>query len=182
MWQDMYIYKLWNTSKSLFVAVALLVFGQAFFTYKGILNFPFFPFEMYAHPQKAPVKSNLYHIYINGHELNYTALPNWTEGNILNTIKYYQKYQTGKIWAESVWIKRFGYPNTDWEKLIFHRLVPTEIQVQQYPKWLANYISEQIGQRIENIQVIQKSYFYENQRWNPTDNEFIVLDYTQSSI
>lgn len=182
MWQEMYIYKLWNTSKGLFLAIAIFVFGQAFFIYKGILNFPFFPFEMYAHPQKTPEKSKSYHIYVNGQELIYTNLPNWTEGNILNTIKYYQKYQTGNIWAKNAWIQRFGHPNTPLEELIYHRLVPSEKQVKQYPEWLAKYVSEQIGKPVENIQVIQKSYFYENQRWIPSDDEFIILDYTQSSI
>lgn len=182
MWTDTYISKLWRTSKVLFFALCLFALGQAFFTYKGILNFPFFPFEMYAHPQKLNKNSKLYHIYVNGNELNYTSLPNWTEGNILNTIKYYQKYQTGKIWAKTVWNQRFGHPNTELEELIFNRLVPTPTQIEQYPKWLTQYINEQIVPEITDLKVTQKTYIYENQRWIPTDDEQIILEYAQSSI
>ncbi|HZH68120.1 MAG TPA: hypothetical protein VFD65_02885, partial [Chitinophagales bacterium] len=45
-----YFIQLWNTSKWLFFGILLFVLGQSFFMYKGILNFPFFPFQMYAFP------------------------------------------------------------------------------------------------------------------------------------
>lgn len=180
--QQLFFIKLWNTSKVLFIGVLLFVLGQAFFTYKGILNFPFFPFEMYAHPQPTPRKSSLYHIYINGKTLNYTELPNWTEGNILNTIKFYQKYQAGNNWARTVWLQRFSKPDTDFKELIYNRLVPSPSQVDRYPEWLASYIQELTNTSVVNLKVIQKTYLYENFQWTPSDEEKVILDYSKSSI
>lgn len=177
----MYFKKLWQTSKLHFGIITFLMLGQIFFMYKGILNFPFFPFEMYAHPQKSPTTTNLYNIYIDDKLLNYTSLPNWTEGNIINTLKYYQKYQDGNIWVEKVWNQRFGPPTTPLQHLAYGRLIPSRSQVDTYPEWLTSYISEQLNQPIQYLKVTQKKYVYEQNLWHPTLEESVILDYTRQS-
>jgi hypothetical protein len=177
MKENLYFVKLWNTSKLLFLGVCILILGQAFFTYKGILNFPFFPYEMYAHPtQKSDTKELLF-ISINGKNLNYTSLPNWTEGNIINTVNYYDRYQQGNNWAHRVWINRFGTPKTPFQKLTYNRLVPTQIQIETYPEWISNYIENAIDQPVHSILITRKKYSNELQRLVPTGEETVLLDY-----
>lgn len=173
----LYISKLWQTSRLLFAGVFLFVLGQAFFTYKGILNFPFFPYEMYAHPAKKATNTSVTYIYVNDSILNYTSLPDWMEGTILNTLQYYSKFERGNIWAAQVWNTRFGRPDTEFKKLIYHRLVPTEQQMSNYPEWLANYIESNILLKVNSINILKKDYHYENQRLVSTGEETVLLDY-----
>lgn len=177
MQEKIYIIKLWKTSRLLFAGIALFVLGQAFFTYKGILNFPFFPYEMYAHPSKKATNTSVTYFYVNDTILNYTALPDWTEGTILNTLQYYSKFEQGNIWAAQVWYNRFGQPDTEFEKLIYHRLVPTGQQMSNYPEWLANYIENTTFRKVNSIKILKKDYNYEHQRLVSTGQEAVLLDY-----
>lgn len=177
MIEKLYIVKLWRTSKFLFASILLFVIGQAFFTYKGILNFPFFPFEMYGHPTSKTEEIGLTEVYVNNHLLDYTSLPDWTEGTILNTSKFYNRYQTGNNWAMKAWNTRFGRPDTDFKKLIYYRLVPSEAQIATYPQWLADYIAEQAQISADSVRIFKKYYHYDNQRLVPTGKETVLLDY-----
>jgi hypothetical protein len=177
MKENLYLFKLWNTSKLLFFGISLLIIGQAYFTYKGILNFPFFPYEMYSHPIQKTDSKEILSISINSKPLNYTALPNWTEGNIINTVNYYQRYQNGNNWAQNAWISRFGIPNNTIENVIYHRLVPTENEMATYPEWITDYIQNAINSPVNSILITQKKYSYELQRLVPTGEETVILDY-----
>ncbi|HUH74494.1 MAG TPA: hypothetical protein VLZ75_08800 [Chitinophagales bacterium] len=179
MKEKLYLYKLWNTSKLLFLGVSLLILGQAFFTYKGIMTMPFFPYQMYAFPQKKSESKEILSININGEQFNYTALPNWTEGNIINTVNYYHRYQQGNNWAHHAWMSRFGTPQTPFQKLTYHRLVPSEKQIATYPEWIANYIANATHQPVNAVLITRKKYTYELQRLVPTGEETIILDYTR---
>ncbi len=177
MTDKLYIVKLWNTSKWLFAGILIFVTGQAFFTYKGILNFPFFPFEMYGHPASPTNEVSQTEIYINNQLLNYTSLPDWTEGTLVNTVRFYEKYQAGNIWADKAWHDRFGTPHTEFQKLIYSRLVPSEEQMSTYPEWLSGYIEEAANTPVDSIRILKKYYQYDNQRLVPTGKETVLLDY-----
>ncbi len=180
MKEKLYLFKLWNTSKLLFLGISLFALGQAFFTYKGIMTFPFFPYQMYAFPSPKSDTRELISISINSEaNINYTSLPNWTEGNIVNTINYYQRFQQGNNWAHHAWLSRFGTPETPFQKLTYHRLVPTEKQMATYPEWISNYIENVTNQPIHSILITKKKYSYELQRLVPTGEETVLLDYTR---
>lgn len=172
-----YFIQLWNTSKWLFFGILLFVLGQSFFMYKGILNFPFFPFQMYAFPFVEVKEVSQTEIYINKKLFNYTALPDWDESTILGTLNTYERYQSDNNWAKQTWFTRFGQPNTELKSLIFHRLVPTEKQIADYPKWLSSYISSNSNQEVNTLNIRRKYYLYDNQRMVPTGQEDILLDY-----
>lgn len=174
---NLYLVKLWNTSKLLFLGVCIFILGQAFFTYKGILNFPFFPYEMYAQPTQKTETKDLISISVNEKYFNYTLLPSWTEGTILTTVNYYQRYQMGNNWAHHAWLSRFGTPHTPFQNLIYHRLVPTESQMATYPEWVSNYIENAIHQPVNSLLITRKKYTYELQRLVPTGEETVLLDY-----
>lgn len=177
MLEKTYLYKLWNTSKVLFAIVLFLLAGHLFFTYKGILNFPFFPYEMYAHPQKKPNTTQLTQVYVNDSLLNYTQLPNWTEGNIVNTIDYYERFQKGNNWAKKAWLKRFGAPDTKTERNIYNRLVPSDAQMEKYPEWLSNYIENATHSPVNTLFITKIEYQYANQQLVSTGKETVILDY-----
>ncbi len=175
--RENYFTKLWATSKGLFFGVMLFIFGQAFFMYKGILNFPFFPFQMYAFPFVEPGEVSQTEILVNGKLLDYTRLPDWNESTIVRTVKFYERQHTRGNWAGTAWKKRFGTPETEFEHLIYNRLVPTDEQLATYPNWIANYIGTQTNQNVSTLNISRKYYQYENQRLVPTGKETVILDY-----
>ena len=134
---------------------------------------------MYSHPNLKSETNETLSITINGEIFNYTSLPNWTEGNIINTVNYYHRYQQGNNWAHHAWISRFGNPETPFQKLIYHRLVPTEVQMANYPEWISNYIANATNQAVNSILITRKQYSYELQRLVPTGEETVLLDYTR---
>lgn len=181
MKEKLYLFKLWNTSKLLFLGISLFALGQAYFSYKGIMNFPFFNYKMYSPPSQKAETYEIISISIDGKILNYTALPNWTEGNIINSANYYYRYQQGNNWAHLTWISRFGSPETPFEKLIYYRIVPTETQIATYPEWISNYIANATHQPVNSILITRKKYSYELQKLVPTGEETVLLDYTRES-
>lgn len=172
-----YFRNLWQTSKGLFVGVMLFVVAQAFFMYKGILNFPFFPFQMYAFPFQEPTKVEQVEIYANNKLVDYTALPDWYESTIVRTIQFYDRYQKGNNWAMKTWNSRFGTPQSDIENLIYNRLVPSEKQIASYPLWIASYIGRATRQDVKTLQIIRKQYQYSHHELVATSQEHIILDY-----
>ncbi|MCO5230966.1 MAG: hypothetical protein M9958_07395 [Chitinophagales bacterium] len=182
MLEKLYITKLWKTSKLLFLGVMLFCLGQAFFTYKRILNFPFFPYEMYAQRTKAPTQLDVLHYYVNGQLMNYTAqLSIWQEETMLNTTRFYNKCMQDNIWAANAWKQRFGEPKTELQKKIFYRIVPSVVQIQKYPSWIADYIQSSTHQEVNTLKIIQKSFRYDNQKLVPTGDETLILDYSRES-
>lgn len=132
---------------------------------------------MYSFPVTENDENSIVEIYVNDTLFNYTSLPNWTEGNIINTILFNQKFQEGDIWASRIWHARFGKPDTEFKKLIYHRLVPTQEQMNTYPEWLMNYLEANIHTSIYTLNIRQKFYQNENQRLVFTGKETILLDY-----
>ena len=99
MRERLYIVRLWRTSRILFLAVALFVAGQCYFLKKEVFNFPFFVFGMYSSPVPAPDTISLPVLRINGRAYNYTCLPNWKEGFVLNGMNFYVRQLEGNIWT-----------------------------------------------------------------------------------
>ncbi|MCO5233500.1 MAG: hypothetical protein LC105_00065 [Chitinophagales bacterium] len=182
MLEKLYISKLWRTSKILFWGIVLFCLGQAFFTYKRILNFPFFPYEMYAQRTKAPTDAKVLHYYVNGELLNYSSvLSIWQEETMLNTTRLYYRCINHNIWAENAWLQRFGEPTTVLQKTFFYRIVPSDIQIQKYPAWIADYIGNSTNQTVNSLKIIQKSFRYDHQKLVPTGEETLILDYSRES-
>lgn len=48
--KNSYFFKVWQKNKLLFGALVLFVFGQVFFSYKGVETLPFFNYGMYSEP------------------------------------------------------------------------------------------------------------------------------------
>lgn len=181
MRERLYIVRLWRTSRILFLAVALFVAGQCYFLKKEVFNFPFFVFGMYSSPVPAPDTISLPVLRINGRAYNYTCLPNWKEGFVLNGMNFYVRQLEGNIWTANAWKQRFGEPETETALQYYYRLVPEATSMARFPEWMADYLSDQLNKQVLSYQYSTKAYRYVHPRYIPTGQETILLDWKSNA-
>lgn len=140
--QSIYLIKVWEESKALFIFLFIFIFFQFFFIAKRIQNFPFFIFDMYSRPIEKPSSFTIYEIKINGKTLDYTTLTNTKENVLLNSIYTYEnaKQVFPKSTNEAVIEHRFKNKiSASSYQFIKNGLTNNQAAIDEFDNWLNRY-------------------------------------------
>ncbi|HMU98930.1 MAG TPA: hypothetical protein PLC61_06020 [Chitinophagales bacterium] len=87
--KNWYFIRLYKANKYIFLVVLLFCFGQAFFSQKRIINFPWYTYDMYSRPYNLDSAKDVVFLYINDTLYNHENLAIWKESVLFNTAKMY---------------------------------------------------------------------------------------------
>jgi hypothetical protein len=168
-----YITRLWRTSRTLFAVLAIFCAIQIFFTVKRIHNFPFFIYDMYSRPAQQPEKISVPVLYVNDTLRNYTRLPNWKEGAILNLGKFYIGTKDKVSQPERVFKQRFG----DRLPSVGPKIYPDSAAYQAFPAWYAGYLSICFNTEVYSYKLGYREFAVDNNNIQRQYHETIRMDW-----
>ena len=177
MWKDLYLVRVWQQSKGIFIFILVFAFLQVFFNLKRMHTFPFIVWDMYSREQSVPEVSSLYVFYLDGKIFDHTKLPIWKEETAMKTFRMYnwQVINNGHDPMDEVVKHRTRYLPGFFYRFAGRRINNHPEAYENYPDWLFYYLQKATQTYFKKLEVKELKYFYQNGKYVPNGEVYTYL-------
>lgn len=172
-----YLFRLYRQNKFLFVAVVLFIFFQGYFNVKRVHSFPWFVWDMYSRIETLPDTITQTELFIDGSRLDITSIPIWEESTVLNTYKMYHWMRKNNYQdpMNEVVKNRTSFLPKKIYSFVAYKINNQKNETETYPQWLKSYLENILNRKINNLELRDVQYQYDNGKFRATQNSWTVL-------